>query len=325
MSTTAPAALRAVDMAIDLRKIVALITLINAYDKAGWSPSIDGLSHEWAASSAFDPACDLRALELDGTLIGLARHSWVERPTVVSHRLEVWVHPEHRRLGHGTALLRWAESSARAAVAENRGGSQGKPHDLAGGGPDSVVPTAGFAAANGFTAFRYTFEMRRPLGDPIPAAPLPDGIEVRPVAAAHHRTIWDANAEAFRGQWDHAEPVEGDFEQFFRNPDLDPTMWQVAWDGDEVAGLVMNTIHRQDAELQGERAGWIHGVATRRPWRKRGIAGALLARSLVVLREHGMDVAELGVDSENPAGALGLYERFGFKPRRRWVVYRKPF
>jgi ribosomal protein S18 acetylase RimI-like enzyme len=102
-------------------------------------------------------------------------------------------------------------------------------------------------------------------------------------------------------------------------------MWQVAWDGDQVAGLVINTIYERENEMEGVKVGWLDSVATRRAWRRRGLAGALIARSLAVLRDRGMDVAGLGVDAENPTGALGLYESFGFSKLRSHVFYRKPF
>ncbi len=323
--TTLSAALRPIDTAAELPEIVELITQINLHDQPGWFPTLAGLSNDWAASPSFDPGRDIQGLELEGRLIGLARHSWRERPAVVSHRLELWVHPDHRRRGHGRRLLAWAEDRARASVDEGRGGSRDKPQQFGGAGPESVGAVAPFARAAGYEPYRYHFDMRRPLADPIPEVPLPDGIEVRPVEPAHHRAIWDADAEAFRDHWDHSEPVEGDFERFFNEPDLDPSMWQVAWDGDQVAALVINTIYRRENELEGVEVGWLDSVATRRPWRKRGIAGALIARSLAVLRDRGMEVAGLGVDVDNPTGALGVYERFGFRPRYRWVFYQKPF
>jgi mycothiol synthase len=61
----------------------------------------------------------------------------------------------------------------------------------------------------------------------------------------------------------------------------------------------------------------------RRPWRKRGLAKALLACAMRKLIELGMHEAALGVDTQNPNGALGLYESMGFKPVKRWVTYRK--
>ena len=55
----------------------------------------------------------------------------------------------------------------------------------------------------------------------------------------------------------------------------------------------------------------------RRPWRRRGLARALTAASLVTFRERGLDEGMLGVDSENPNGALGLYEGLGFSVHSR--------
>jgi mycothiol synthase len=242
---------------------------------------------------------------------------------VLHHRVEVWVHPDHRRRGHGTRLLAWVEGRARRSAAEQ--GRPDRPHQFGSSGTDTVAAIGAFAAAMGYTPYRYHFEMRRPLADPIREAPLPKGLEVRPVTPEQHRAIWEADEEAFRDHWDHAAPVEGDFERFFGDPDLDPSMWQVAWDGDEVAGLVLNTIYRHENEMEGVKVGWLDSVATRRPWRKRGLSSALIARSLQVLRDRGMEVAGLGVDAENPSGALGLYESFGFRPIRKHVFYRKPF
>ena len=171
----------------------------------------------------------------------------------------------------------------------------------------------------GYAPYRYHFEMRRPLADPIREAPLSAGLEVRAVTPEHHRPIWNADEESFRDHWDHAEPVEGDFERFFGDPDIDTSLWQIAWDGDQVAGLVINGIYPHENEQSGEKVGWLDSVATRRPWRGRGVAGALIARSLAVLRERGMEIAALGVDAENPTGALGLYESFGFRRVRSWT------
>jgi ribosomal protein S18 acetylase RimI-like enzyme len=39
----------------------------------------------------------------------------------------------------------------------------------------------------------------------------------------------------------------------------------------------------------------------------------------------GLEAATLGVDAENPTGALGIYERVGFRPIRRSVRLQRPF
>jgi mycothiol synthase len=86
----------------------------------------------------------------------------------------------------------------------------------------------------------------------------------------------------------------------------------------------VNTIYHSDNEAFGRRRGWLDSVFVRRAWRRRGLGAALVARALVRLREAAMDAAMLGVDSDNPSGALALYERAGFEVHRRSAAYRKP-
>ena len=62
----------------------------------------------------------------------------------------------------------------------------------------------------------------------------------------------------------------------------------------------------------------------RRPWRGRGLGRALLREAFAELRRRGLPRAYLGVDSENPTGAMGLYESVGMRPkRRRHLVFEK--
>jgi mycothiol synthase len=316
---------RAIDFPAEVQAVVDLFQATSEHDRVPWFPTPEQLANDWSRTGTFDPGRDLQCIEVDGRLVGVGRHSWRERPSVVNHRIEISVHPEMRRQGHGRRLLHWAEARARETVAEGSGGPTDKPQQFGGSGPDSVGAVEDFAVAMGYVPYRYHFEMRRPLADPVREAPLPEGLEVRPVTPDHHRPVWDGDEESFRDHWDHAKPVEGDFERFFGDPDIDTSLWQVAWDGDEVAGLVINTIYPHENKQLGEEIGWLDSVATRRPWRGRGVAGALIARSLAVLRERGMQIAALGVDAENPTGALGLYESFGFRPLRSYVFYRKPF
>ena len=74
----------------------------------------------------------------------------------------------------------------------------------------------------------------------------------------------------------------------------------------------------------GLRRGWLDNVFTRRAWRRRGLAAALIARSLRLLRDRGMTSAALGVDADNPTGALALYEASGFQIHDRFAAWRKP-
>jgi len=107
-------------------------------------------------------------------------------------------------------------------------------------------------------------------------------------------------------------------------PDTDTDLWLIAWDGKEVAGGVWNAIYAVENEELGLRRGWLDSVFTRRAWRRRGLARALIRQSLVILRDRGMTSAALGVDGDNPTGALGLYEAAGFEIHERYTAFRKP-
>ena len=129
--------------------------------------------------------------------------------------------------------------------------------------------------------------------------------------------------EAFQDHWGRSEPVEADFERWFAIPECDPRLWQIAWDGQEVAGCVMPFIYADENERLGLSRGWLEHISVRRPWRRRGLASALIARSLTVLRARGLSEAALGVDAENESGAVRLYEALGFRRWRTGLAYRK--
>ena len=93
----------------------------------------------------------------------------------------------------------------------------------------------------------------------------------------------------------------------------DPTLWQVAWDGDEIVGMVRPFINAEENARFGVRRGWCENISTRAPWRGRGVASALISRALRALRERGMTEAALGVDAQNETGALRLYQAMGFR------------
>jgi ribosomal protein S18 acetylase RimI-like enzyme len=94
-------------------------------------------------------------------------------------------------------------------------------------------------------------------------------------------------------------------------------------DGDEVAAYSINRFDPAAAERTGYRAGWIGSLGTRRPWRQRGLASALLLQSMRAFQSAGLDYAGLGVDAANPTGAVALYESLGFATYLTNVLYQR--
>jgi ribosomal protein S18 acetylase RimI-like enzyme len=88
--------------------------------------------------------------------------------------------------------------------------------------------------------------------------------------------------------------------------------------------MVLNFIHEKENSEYNRKRGYTEEISVRRPWRKKGLARALIARSFKVLKEHGMTEAALAVDAENISGALKLYENMGFRTVKRYTTYRKP-
>jgi ribosomal protein S18 acetylase RimI-like enzyme len=138
------------------------------------------------------------------------------------------------------------------------------------------------------------------------------------------RLVWEASNEAFQDHWGYIPDPWEDFKSFIDSPDYDPSLLRVAWQGDQVAGMVLSFIDKDQNEIYGRKRGYTENICVRRPWRRKGLAKALIASSLLALKERGMTEAGLGVDAENISGALHLYEFMGYRVVKRSTFYRKP-
>ena len=285
--------------------------------------TLDQLRLNYATLINCDPERDMILAEVDGELVAYARVFWndlVEGGR--SYENFGFVHPDWRRRGIGGAMHRHNEARLREIAAGHAGVS---PMWFGSEGADADPGNTALLLGDGYTAARYFYEMVAPTLDRIQAPPLPEGLEVRPVTRDQYRTIWLAAAEAFRDHWGQAEWQEADWERFDADPDFaDPRFWRIGWAGDEVAGVVITTVPEEENQRHGRARVYVAWVAVRRPWRRRGLARALLAGSLVGAREAGFTSASLGVDTDSPTGATALYESLGFEPDKTFTAYRKP-
>jgi len=177
----------------------------------------------------------------------------------------------------------------------------------------------------GYKAVRHFNNMLRSL-DNIPDQELPAGLEVRPVQKNHYRSIWEAQKEVTQELFEYVAEhwVDDNYQAWSKNPSHTPHLWQVAWDGNQVAGMVLARIDEAENRELGRKRGYTEHVFVRKPWRKRGLSKALIARSLHVLKNQGMEEAELGVDSENKSGAFEYYKRLGYRTFYTDIWFRKP-
>jgi mycothiol synthase len=300
--------------------IADLIGITHREDQVPWLPTARQLQDELEGSSEIDVGRDLILAELDGRLVGYAGQERVMRDGVPVYELWGNVHPEVRRRGIGGTLLRANERRVAERAATE---PPGQAVDLATQVDETQVGYRALVESAGYETIRWFFLMRRPTLDDIPDAPLPDGIELRPVEPDQIRPILHAENEAFRDHWAAREQTEDDIAITLGRVELATDLWVVAWAGEEIAGVVQNWIWTDENKGLGVQRGWLEHISVRRPWRRRGLARAITAESLRRLQAAGMTEAMLGVDSENPNGALGLYEGLGFQVDMRSASYRR--
>lgn len=86
-------------------------------------------------------------------------------------------------------------------------------------------------------------------------------------------------------------------------------------------GCAINAAYAQEWGPQGFTEGQTDRLGVRRGWRQRGVASAMLRRSMMIFAEAGLEAAGLGVDAASPTGAYGLYEQLGYRVTSRFLVH----
>lgn len=271
--------------------------------------TVDEVREEWALPRlSLDD--DAWLVDDDGGTTVAYGFCWMEGPPhdVVADQA---VLPERRGLGLSEALL---------------GLEQARALELARTAPDGRVALGvwthesdaarlGLFARHGFHKVRSFLRLERDLAQPIEAPVWPPEIVVRGFRRDRDEAaVHAAGEEAFL---DHFRPTEMNLEEWleyrFARADFDPGLWFVAWEGAEVAGGVL--------ALETPLGGYIDELFVRRPWRGRGLGRALLLHECAELRRRGLGLAYLGVDADNPTGAMQLYLSAGLESKRGATLF----
>ncbi|MBP7686886.1 MAG: GNAT family N-acetyltransferase [Thermoflexales bacterium] len=306
----------------DYAVIVEIANVYNAANQTGEIVTLDWLTNFYRNTPNFDPRRDVVFAEVDDRPIAYSR-CWYRQldDGTQLYGCAGYIVPEWARRGIGRAMLHHGEARVRE-IATTQADTGLRYYQS--GAADTEFGADALLRSEGYAITRNFFEMVRPDLENIPDLPLPAGLEVRPATPDHYRAIGATLNEAFRDHWGHSEATEQEHQRWLNSPHFQPHLWQVAWAGDEVAGVVLPYINAEENAHFKRLRGWPDPICVRRPWRKQGLASALIARSLRVLKEHGMTEAALGVDTENLSGALRVYERLGFRAVKRFGSYWKP-
>jgi len=231
------------------------------------------------------------------------------------------VHVEHRGRGLGSYILHWMEQRAREEH-EQMGG--GLPLVMRTSCADHLVDRISLFEQNGFQAARYAFEMQRDLTQPIPEKELPENLRLVSWSRALDDDLRQAFNAAFRGSWGVPEMDEQLWPQIFTGvPQFRADLSFLVLEGDEIAGFCINWVNEAKNEQRGVQEGWVEALGVIPERRGQGLASVLLAHSMNEFLAAGMEQAALDVDTQNPTGALRLYENMGFVATKRTVMFTK--
>jgi GNAT superfamily N-acetyltransferase len=231
------------------------------------------------------------------------------------------VHVEHRGRGLGSYILHWMEQRARE---EHEQMGVGLPLVMRTSCADHLADRISLFEQNGFQAERYAYEMQRDLTQPFPEKELPETLRLVMWSQALDDDLPQAFNTAFRGSWGVPEMDEQLWPQVFTGvAQFRGDLSFLVMDGDEIAGFCINWVNEAKNEQRGVQEGWIEALGVIPEWRGQGLATALLAHSMNAFLTAGLEQAALDVDTQNPTGALRLYENMGFKAIKRTVMFTK--
>ena len=308
----------------DYPKMVAVISASAEADKIEIVDTVEEVAHSYSHLTNCDPYQDMILAEINNEVIAYARGLWFQEENGPRIYLTFgFLVPAWRRKGIGSVMLGWVEGRMRTISEAHATIETGFLQNFVDGENEGK---AVLLEKSGYKPIRYSVQMVRPNFENIPDFPMPEGLEVRPVLPEHYQAVWDADKEAFRDHWGYAEPSEEDYQSWLGNKSIfQPELWQIAWDikANEIAGQVRTFINAAENEKYNRKRGYTEFISVRRPWRKRGLARALIVRSLHLQKERGMTESALGADSENLSGATRVYEDCGFRVTKRSAIYRK--
>ena len=309
----------------DCPHILRVLLASEQADQIERTDTLEEIAGRYSHLSNCDPYQDMIFAEINGEVVGYLRGYWEDAAETVQvyHSMGVLL-PAWRRKGIGSAMLRWMEERLRQVAAAHPAGLSRFFHAEA---KHFQQGKAILLERAGYRPVRYFQEMVRPDLEDIPDAPMPAGLEVRPVLPDHYRPIWASVTESSQDEWGYAPPGEEDYQSWLADPHFQPHLWQIAWDiaTNQVAGHVLTFIDHEQNEKLNQKRGYTEGIGVGNAWRRRGLARALIALSLQTLKTQGMSEAAMFVDSDNLSNATRLYESCGFRVVRRNTIYRKGF
>jgi mycothiol synthase len=292
----------------DAKAVAALISACQIADTGETDMSVERMLDDWHSLDLAEEAVILTAP--DGRI---AAYADVFNRSFVIVSIYGYVHPDYREVGLGSYLVAWGERWTRDHMLQAQENARVVVQHY--------INSANEAARrllenSGYSQVRGIYVMETTLDEPPTLPRWPADISVRTfVPGRDERAVYEAVEDAFRDLWGRPR---NPFERFVRetkNENFDPSLWFLALQGDEIAGLVLCKT------LAGE--GWIDVVGVKRPWRNRGLGLAPLRHAFTEYQRRNIRRVSLSVDAESITGAPRLYGRAGMRVRESYIIHLK--
>ena len=221
------------------------------------------------------------------------------------------VHPDYADLGLYECLLEAGIERARELIVEAQADARVTLNVFC--AEKNIHLRQALTSAN-FAHTRSDWTMQIDMDAPPPEPVWPQGIELRPYTPDMLYAVFQADDEAFQDHWGHM-PMQFDMWQSWtvRREGFDPSLWFLAFAGDEIAAVALCEYEQGDA--------WVGELGVRRPWRRKGLGEALLQQAFGEFYRRGIRKVILNVDSQNLTGATRLYKRVGMRPVEQTDIY----
>jgi ribosomal protein S18 acetylase RimI-like enzyme len=273
--------------------------------------TLEDIQHEWQAPG-FNPETDSQVIfSPSGQLVAFVRIDHHEH----AHIYFDWeIHPAYRDQDLGTYLVHLAEKRAQEHIPLAAPDVRIVLLSLA---DNRDVTACQLFEQSGFHLIRHYWRMAIAMQE-IPAEPQwPKGITVRTMASGMERAVFEADDAAFKDHWGYIPDKYEEWLYWMTGREgFDPTLWFLAMDGEQIAGISLCGIEKTTGA-------WVQTLGVLRPWRRQGLALALLQHSFREFYKRGLHTVYLAVDAQSLTGATRLYERAGMHIVRQNDKYEK--
>jgi mycothiol synthase len=202
---------------------------------------------------------------------------------------------------------------------EQRAGVKKQDAKLLGYTSDADTPLRDVYESAGYRLVRHSFRMRIELDEDPPEPEFPDGFTVRTMREGEERRFYDAQMASFADTWMFTvDPYESWRHWMVEDPAFDQALWFVAEKDDDFAGIVIARALESEPGV-----GWIRILGVVPDHRQQGVGQALLRHAFREFANRGFSAVGLGVDAENPTGAVRVYERAGMHVERTNLMFEK--